>query len=197
MSFYPPKINGRFVAVQNAGIVADADAVGAGVGFVCGTFVRFYLKIDAETKEIKRAKYASNSCGYAIAAADYLAEIVVGRKLTEFHGLDAKVLRGRIAAEFGEFDEFRAHCPLISIDALQNALADFRRRQLDEYKGEQALICTCFGISEEIVEAVIAEKHCETVESVTEMCSAGGGCGSCRFLIQELIDTAADETYVI
>jgi NAD(P)H-nitrite reductase large subunit len=50
------------------------------------------------------------------------------------------------------------------------------------------LICTCFGISEDTIQSVISETGAETVEAVGDACNAGTGCGSCRFLIQELID---------
>ena len=77
----------------------------------------------------------------------------------------------------------------LTFDALQNSFADFRVSQIEEFAGEKALICTCFGVSEETIEHLIKEKSLETVEEVTNGCNAGGGCGSCQLLIQEIIDT--------
>ncbi len=191
MSFYPDKINERFYAPQKAGKAEKTNTVGTGASFVCGSFVRVFLEIDAETKEIKDAKFKSNGCGFAIAAADVLAGKIVGRKLTELHGLED--LRAEIESELDKFPEHRRRCLEICLDALNQAFADFRALQIEEFAGEKALICTCFGVSEERIEKIIAESQVETVEEVGRACNAGTGCGSCQFLIQELIDTAKAE----
>lgn len=193
MSFYPEKISRRFYAPRRAGKVESANAIGTGASFVCGTFVRLFLEIDARTKEIKQARFKSSGCGFAIAAADVLTEKITGRKLTEFHGLDKNEWHDEIEFQLGKFGKYRQHCLEISIDALHQALADFRAFQLEEFAGERALICTCFGISEETIEKVIAENQVESAEEVGDLCHAGTGCGSCRFLIQEMIDVYHSE----
>lgn len=185
MGFYPPKINELFAAPKHAGKAARTNAVGTGASFVCGSFVRFYLEIDVSSKEIREARYKTNGCGYAIAAAEVLAEKIVGRKLTELHGLSHAELISEIE---GEFSDDRKHCAEICFDALQAAFADFRALQIEEFAGERALICTCFGISEDTIQTIIEENDAATVEEVGDVCHAGTGCGSCRFLIQELID---------
>ncbi len=192
MSFYPNKISELFSAPQRVGKPVKTNAVGTGASFVCGSFVRFYLEIDAATKEIGEARYQTNGCGFAIAAAEVLAEKIVGRKLTELHGLNHAELFVRIETELGEFSVTRRHCAEICFDALQSALADFRVLQLEEFAGEKALICTCFGVSEETIERTIIETQAETVEEIGQSCNAGTGCGSCQILIQELIDTRYD-----
>ena len=193
MSFYPQKINRRFHNPRYVGKQEKINAVGTGASFVCGSFLRFYLRVNPETKKIEDAKYKSNGCGFLIAAAEVLSEKIVGEKLTELHGLDKNELRLEIEAELEKFPFERNHCPQISLDALQQAFADFRRFQVEEFAGEKALICTCFGVSEETIEKIIEENKSETVEDVTGVCSAGGGCGSCGFLIQEMIDVYWNE----
>jgi NifU-like protein len=192
MQFYPPKISKHFNAPKYCGKAGSANAVGVGASFICGSFVRFYLAIDAETKEIREAKFSSNGCGFTIAAADVLAETIVGKKLTEFHALGE--MRAGIERELGSFPAHRAHCVAICLDALKQAFADFRAFYIEEFAGEKALICTCFGVSEETIEKIIRENKSGTVETVGEICSAGTGCGSCQFLIQELIDLRKAET---
>ena len=188
-NFYPEKINRRFHAPKNAGKVENANAVGTGASFVCGSFVRFFLHIDIQTKKIKEAKFKSNGCGFAMAAAEVLTEKTAGKHLTELHGLDKNELKTEIEMELEKFSEARKHCLEICLEALQGALADFRAFQIEEFIGEKALICTCFGVSEERIEEVIFENQAETVEEIGEFCNAGTGCGSCQFLIQEIIDT--------
>jgi NifU-like protein len=189
VSFYPDPIDKRFSAPRRAGRPAKTNAVGTGASFVCGSFVRFFLEIDPATKEIRDARYQTNGCGFAIAAAEVLTEIIAGQKLTALHGLDHAELIVQIEREFGEFPGGRAHCMEICFDALQAAFGDFRALQIEEFAGEKALICTCFGVSEETVEAVILENRAETVEEVGALCNAGTGCGSCQFLIREILDS--------
>jgi bacterioferritin-associated ferredoxin len=35
---------------------------------------------------------------------------------------------------------------------------------------------------------LVRENSLETIEEITDVCGAGGGCGSCQPLIQEIID---------
>ena len=193
MSFYPPKIGKLFFAPQRAGKALKTNAVGTGVGLVCGSFVRIFLEIDVATKEIRDARYKTNGCGFAIAAAEILTEKIVGQRLTEFHGLNHLELFGRIESELGAFPAARRHCAEMCFDALQAAFGDFRAFQIEEFAGEKALICTCFGVSEETIQTIISENQAETVEEVGEICHAGTGCGSCQFLIQEMIDVYHSE----
>lgn len=188
MSFYPPKITGKFQAPQNAGRATGTNAVGTNATFVCGAVLRFALRIDKQTKEILEAKFKTSGCGYTIAAAEILAEKVIGKHLAELHGLDENFLQKEVEDALDMFEERRKHCLWLAIDVLQSAFADFRAAQIEEWSGEKALVCTCFGVSEETIEEVIRVELLETVEGVTEACSAGGGCGSCQPLIQEIID---------
>jgi NifU-like protein len=71
-------------------------------------------------------------------------------------------------------------------------MAEYRRHRIEEFQGEKALICTCFGVSEETIVNVIAENDLTDVDEVSGLCRAGSGCGSCRMLIAELIDSQAD-----
>jgi len=68
-------------------------------------------------------------------------------------------------------------------------MSHYRELRVSEYEGEKALICTCFGISEDTIVATIKENKITDVEEVADQVRAGSGCGSCRMLIQELIDS--------
>lgn len=195
MSFYPAKINERFCAPRAVGTAANADAVGTNATFICGAVLRFTLRIDRQTKRILEAKYKSNGCGYLIAAAEVLAEKIVGGELTALRRLDVKVLRSEIESALGAFAESRQHCRELALDALQAAFADFRRAQIEEWNGEKALICACFGVTEDAIENLAVKQSLETVEDVTDACRAGGGCGSCQPLIQDILDVVRRERF--
>jgi NifU-like protein len=190
VTFYPPEIARKLSSLKYAARGGPANALGTGAGFVCGSFVRFYLQIDTDTNEIKNAAFKTNGCGFAIAAAELLAGRLTGRNLTGLHGMDNSEFHVILTAEFGEYPNERAHCLEIALDALKGALADFRALRLEEFRGERALICTCFGVSEDTIEQAITGTSLETVEEVSRLTRAGSGCGSCRMLIREMLDTA-------
>ena len=185
VKFYPAKISEHFINPRNAGRAKLTNAVGTNATFVCGSALRFTLRIEGQ--KIVEAKFQTNGCGFMIAAADVLAEIIASKSLTELHGLED--FDEQLERELGAFPENRQHCFQLVIETLQAAFNDFRAAKLEEWLGEKALICTCFGVSEETIEKVIAENHCETVAEVSRKCNAGSGCGSCQPLIQEVIDT--------
>ena len=74
-----------------------------------------------------------------------------------------------------------------TIEALINAVQHYSDSIREHWEGDQALICTCFGVSENRIESEIAAKGLTTVSQVTRACNAGAGCRSCWPLIEELL----------
>ena len=133
-----------------------------------------------------------------IAAADELVEHITGKNLTDLHGLADAELNKHIQTNLGEFPTDRRECAAACIESLRTTFADHRKHQIDEFQGEKALICTCFGVSEETIESFLSEPGAVatgriTVDHITQATHAGGGCGSCRMLIQEMLDNAASQ----
>lgn len=188
MSLYPPKISERFLSPLCAGKPGSANAIGTAASFVCGCFVRLSLTIEKDEKNISAAGFQTNGCGYMTAAADVVCERLSGRKLTDLHALADGDLDPQNDGGLEVFPAERSHCSSLVFDALRQALNDYRSFTLEEFSGEKALICTCFGVSEEAIEKCIAINSPETVGEVTDLCRAGGGCGSCQPLIQEMLD---------
>jgi NifU-like protein len=183
MSFYPAKINERFLHLQNVGEETGANAVGSSASFVCGAALRLSLKV--ENGEINAAKFKASGCGFLMAAADVLCDAATRR-----HGDTAtQKFSDFIEKQLDSFPEQRTHCLELCLETLQAATESYRSAQTEEFTGEKALICVCFGVLEETIERVIAENFCKTVEDVTRICNAGGGCGSCQPLILEILDS--------
>ncbi len=193
MPFYPPKITARSGSPKHAGKLPGANAVGTAASFECGSFVKFSLEIDDGAKVIRSAKFQTNGCGYMTAAAETAAMMLKGSELAGLHGLGADQYTSLLADELEVFPPARKQCAELVFNAVKDALAEHRSRILDEFRGEKALICTCFGVTEETIEAYIDANSPVTVADVTASCRAGGGCGSCRMLIQELIDARGFE----
>jgi NifU-like protein len=172
----------------------NPDAAGVAVALECGTNIRFYVAIDHEPGAVRDIAFRSNGCGYMLAAADAMAEILNGRPLTDLHGLKPAELNVEIMNTIGPWPSERDHCVATVIDAIRNAFAEYRRSQITEFTGERALICTCFGVSEEKIENAIRENAASTVDDIGRLTNAGTGCGSCQMLIREIIDSAAQSS---
>jgi len=191
VSFYPKKVNERLESQQNVGVVTGENANGKDASFICGSFVRFSLRIDPDSKTVVDARFQTNGCGFMIASADCLAETIKSKHLSDLHGLDDKELRSFVFETLGVFDENRIQCLDSCVRALHYSFSNYRARQIEEFQGEKALICSCFGVTEETIESCIDAGSLKTVDEVTMLCNAGAGCGSCRMLIQEMLDSVA------
>ncbi len=185
---YPEPVSNRISEARSADRGFEGNAFGTEANFSCGSFIRFSLLIDIPSSVVANAAFASNGCGYMIAAADVLAESVIGRHLGDLRGLTYDLLTGRVKTILGNIPLDRQECVAACIGSLRAAFAEFRAKQVEEFRGEDALICTCFGVSEKTIERQIAALSLETVDEVGRACNAGSGCGSCRMLIQEMID---------
>ena len=179
---YPEKVQKVLAAPRYVGEAKAANAVGAAAAFECGTSVRFTLRIEPLQGSIEEVRYTTTGCGFMIAAAEHLAESLEGALLSELHALSD-------VNTAGDYPPERHHCGRAPIEALRAALAAYREQRANEFRGETALICTCFGVTEEVIEAHAATAS--TVEEIGELCNAGTGCGSCRMLIQEILDAQA------
>ncbi|MEP6705848.1 MAG: iron-sulfur cluster assembly scaffold protein [Acidobacteriota bacterium] len=190
MAFYPEGINERFRSPANAG--AETGGVrGTSASFVCGSFVELSVRINIESGSIAGARFKTNGCGFMIASADALCDWLCEKTLSELHGLNDDELTRAVCDKVGALPRDRVQCSGVVFEALRKAMSLHRAQCIEEFRGETALICTCFGISEESIVGAIAENGFTDVDQIAKACRAGSGCGSCRFLIQELIDMRA------
>jgi NifU-like protein len=184
MPYYPDRINEHFLRPRNAGEVSSPDAVGEAGSLACGAILRLSLKIDAGEQVITDAKFRAVGCGVLIASAsvwtETIKELMIGRAAT--------LSKSAITEWFEDLPAEKQHCAALCLEALRAALANYHNAALEEWAGEEALICTCFGISEKRIEEVIATRRLRTREEVTKACYAGAGCGSCRPLIEDILD---------
>ena len=188
---YPKNIAERSRKSRHTKRVDNADAAGVAVALKCGTNIKLYLSIDDSTRKIRDIAFRSNGCGYMLAAADAIAEYLSEKNLIELHGLKPDELNREIKLVLGQWPSDREHCISTVVDAIRNTFAEYRRSQIEEFTGERALICTCFGISEAKIEHAIKHDSAHTVQDVGRLTNAGTGCGSCQMLIREIIDSAA------
>ena len=189
MSYYPGRVREYFLRPRNVGEVAEAAGVGDTGSLRCGAALRLSLQIDAASREISDAKFKAAGCGYLIAAACVLTESIKGMPLAEAAALsESSGLEDAIAARLADVPEERAHCLALCGEALAVALDNYHRAAREEWTGEEALICTCFGVSEKSIEQAIRKQSLRTIKEVTRVCNAGGGCHSCHPLIEDILE---------
>jgi NifU-like protein len=185
MPIYPDAINKSLREAKHAGRLGRADAAGTAASFECGSFVRFEV---AEIEGKMGIAYSTNGCGFLVAAAEVIVEQLEGRPLSELHGLRDEELAAIIESRVNQkFPDNRQQCLNLVLEGVHGVFANLRESRLASASSE-ALICTCFGVTEETIEKCIAVHQPKTIEEVTELCRAGGGCGSCRMLIGEMLD---------
>lgn len=187
MSVYPEPIAAALENIAHTADIPNENARGRAVSFACGGFIEISLAI-SDGEVLNGSRFRTNGCGYMAAAADRLCAELSGKKLADLHGLEGadEDLRSRLTTPPRERNE----CFGAVIEALTDAFKVYRKLRVEEFAGEKALICTCFGVSEETILRFIEEGSAATVDEVSSTLRAGSGCGSCRMLIQELIDSA-------
>ena len=198
MAYYPQKIDEHFSCPEKAGAVEPADAVGASGSFVCGAASQISLRV--RDGQIAEARFKAAGCGFLIAGLNSLCEKIAGEEFAEIGKITRIKERDGDACDLFEADfenEFpvsRKHCLELCRETLRAAVDNYRAARLAGWHGDEALICTCFGVSEKTIENVIAENRLSTIEEVTEKCNAGGGCGSCQPLILDILENVWRET---
>lgn len=189
MSYYPGRVGEYFLHPCNVGEVAEVAAIGDTGSLRCGAALRLSLQIDAASLEISEAKFKAAGCGYLIAAACVLTESIKGMPLAEAASLsESSALENAIAERLADVPPERAHCLTLCCEALAAALDNYHRAAREEWTGEEALICTCFGVSEKSIEQAIRTRSLRTIKEVTRVCNAGGGCHSCHPLIEDILE---------
>lgn len=187
---YPDKVRDLVRDALHGGAAHDAACSGADANLACGCVVRLGLRID-EPGRISELRFSTNGCGFMTAAAETIARRLEGKFLSELGGLGDDVFDAvRRELEIGEHSDRRACVDAVE-SAAKNAFNNYRSSRIVEFAGEKGLVCTCFGISEETIERYVEERSPGSADDVAAAIRAGSGCGSCRMLIQEIIDSHA------
>ena len=162
----------HFFNPRNVGDTDEPGFTGRAASLICGAHVRFSIQVD-EAQRVSQARFRAAGCNVLIAAASMLTEQVTGLTTAE---------AANIVIE-------STNCTALARDALLDAIREYSNAARDDWAGDEALICTCFFVSERTIEHEIQARGLTTVAEVTRACNAGGGCGSCHQLIQEILAT--------
>lgn len=189
MSGLPEVASDHFFNPRNVGDADEPSFSGRAASLICGAHVRFSLQVDEE-HVVTQARFKTAGCSVLVASTSLLTERVVNTTTAEAAvvGQNHEALR----QYFPDLAVGQEHCPKLACEALLAAIREYSDAARDEWTGDEALICTCFFVSERTIEREIATRGLTTVAEVTQACNAGGGCGSCHQLIQEILETQDD-----
>lgn len=188
---YSEKVMEHYRNPRNVGKIDDADAVGLAGSLACGDQLKIYLKI--KDGIVTDAKFQTFGCGSAVASSSILTEMIIGKPIEEVR----KITNKDIADQLEGLPPEKMHCSVMGYEALEDALKTWGKD--DEYQDlddicaqdekKEKIVCTCFGITENIIWDAIKQNGLKTVEEVTNYTKAGGACGKCKGLIKDIIDT--------
>ncbi len=185
---YSEKVMDHYRNPRNVGKIDDADAVGSAGSLACGDQLKIYLKI--KNGIVTDAKFQTFGCGSAVASSSILTEMIIGKPISEVR----KITNKDIADQLEGLPPEKMHCSVMGYEALEDALQGYEDYQdLEDIRADedkkQKIVCTCFGITENVIWDAIKQNGLTTVEEITNYTKAGGACGKCKGLIQDIIDT--------
>ena len=184
---YSEKVMDHYRNPRNVGKIDDADAIGSAGSLSCGDQLKIYLKI--KDNIVTDAKFQTFGCGSAVASSSILTEMIIGKSVDEVR----KITNKDIADELGGLPPEKMHCSVMGYEALEDALKNWGDYQdlddLREPEKAEKIVCTCFNVTENLIWDAIKQNGLKTVEEITNYTKAGGACGKCKALIQDIIDT--------
>ncbi|HKZ78721.1 MAG TPA: iron-sulfur cluster assembly scaffold protein [Pyrinomonadaceae bacterium] len=181
-------IRDHFLHPRNIGDVELPAHSGCAASLSCGAAVRISLKVD-QRQRISEVRFKATGCSVLVAAASILTEDVRGKTTGQAAARwqAGSGARG-IISKFGSEAAGNEDCALLACEALLAGIKRFSDIVRDEWTGDEALVCTCFGVSEKTIENLVHRGCFQRVEEVTRACNAGAGCRSCWPLIQDILD---------
>ncbi len=125
---YSDKLLDHYENPRNVGTL-DKDAPDVGTGLVgapaCGDVMRLQIRVNAQGV-IEEARFKTFGCGSAIASSSLVTEWVKGRTVEEA----ARIKNTDVAAEL-DLPPVKVHCSVLAEDAIQAAIADWRRKRAE------------------------------------------------------------------
>ena len=190
---YSEKVMDHYRNPRNVGSIDNADMIGVAGSLACGDSLKLFIKLEGNI--VKDAKFQTFGCGSAVASSSILTEMIIGKTLDEVK----KITNKDIADKLGGLPAQKMHCSVMGREALEDALKKYYGEDSEEWqelelmdehsKAGEKIICTCFNVTENQIWEAIKQNNLTTLDEVTNYTKAGGACGRCKNIIQDMITT--------
>lgn len=121
---YSEKVIELFKNPKNVGEIENPDGRAKEGSPACGDMVVLTIKVDDETRRITDIKFKSYGCASNIATGSIITEMAKGKTIEE----SEKITWKDAADELGGLPSVKTHCSVLAVDALQEAIRDYRVR---------------------------------------------------------------------
>jgi NifU-like protein len=159
-----------------------------------GDALRLSLRIAKENEKILDAGFQNYGTGMPIASASFLCNKIVGMTLTEA----LKVSAEDLDREMEGLPELKSRQPVLVLDALERAGRSFRGQpQREQPRPGEPPLCTCFQVPESVIERAVRLRGLKTVDEITAVTSAGGGCHTCHPELEDILARCARHEYKV
>lgn len=111
----------HFQHPRNAGVLADANAVGEDRNPVCGDHMKLMLRIEGDA--IAEARFQTRGCPAAIATSSMATVVLTGMPVEQA----AQLKRQDFVDAVGGLPKAKVHCSVLAAAALKKALASYSR----------------------------------------------------------------------
>ena len=122
MGGYNPIVLDHFNRPRNMGEMDHPDGVGQATNPACGDTMRLFIRV--ERNRIAEAKFLTFGCAAAIASSSMTTEMIQGKTVEEI----LMISKDMVAEALGGLPPTKTHCSVLAEDAIQAAVADYRRR---------------------------------------------------------------------
>ena len=181
----------HFFAPENVGEIEKPDGRSIVASPSCGAVLCASLSVD-ETARINAAKFKVAGCSYLVATCSVLSTALSGKTTGEAAVL-CQTPEAVMLMMGADWPTGKSDCLALACRAFLLAIRSYSDAARDEWSGDEALICTCFGVSERTIETAIQAGGLRTIAEVTLASNAGAGCRSCYPLIEEILDQFTSE----
>ena len=185
---YSQKVQDLMNHPRNMGELTEEDAKNMGGKLIvadfgaesCGDAVRLYWIVDEATEVIKAAKFKSFGCGTAIASSDTMAELCIGKTVSEavkITNIDVEKAM-RDTPDIPAVPPQKMHCSVMAYDVIKAAAASYKGVDAASFE-DDIIVCECARVSLGTIKEVIRINDLKTVEEITNYTKAGAFCKSC------------------
>lgn len=173
----------HFANPRNAGVLANANAVGLVGAMRWGDALKLMLQIDPESDRITMARFQTFGCSSAIAASSAVTEMVTGKTTGEALAIAA----ADIAGYLGGLPAEHMYCAVMAHEAIRVAVVQYRGEAASGGRADATLLCKCSGVTDAFVERTIRANGLMAPDDVVSHTKAGRGCLACFRQIEAVL----------